>query len=337
MRSVINLGDIRFPDEEHEKPFRVYSNYLADLAGVIAGRYGLAPTLVDGVQAGMREHGPLRRVQKRRHGSAADSEIEKSLCRAWANARSLERNVEDEFIEEANTWMPGQAYFAVHHAMRAVLLASAGRAPSDHRKVLNEISREVVHRRLVFPWSAACDGCPELGSERYLGVGAAVDFSPLSAPDPATAEARIALLLKTTRRKELDRRYADERARKPNPGRSRRNLSSPQKIKMAANLQPTTLFDFFFRLRKKVHYGDPDAFVLGAAGTQDARQLAESLMIVTDATVAALECLVATYRGRVIVARSAIKYADRVSASRGTVVARRSEAWGGVVPAEIGP
>lgn len=104
---------------------------------------------------------------------------------------------------------------------------------------------------------------------------------------------------------------------------------------MAANLQPTTLFDFFFRLRKKVHYGDPDAFVLGAAGTQDARQLAESLMIVTDATVAVLECLVATYRGRSLVARAAIKYADRISASAQSVVGRRSHAWGGVVPADV--
>ncbi len=199
---MIDLAEIRFPDEEHEKPFRVYSNYLADLAGVIAGRYGLAPTLIEGIQAGMRSHKPLQlhRIQKRRHGSAADEEIERSLCRAWANTRSLERNVEDEFIEEANAWMPGQAYFAVHHAMRAVLLAAAGREPRDHRKVLNEISREVIHQRLVFPWSAACEGCPELGSERYIGVNAAAGFSPLSAPDPASAEARIALLLKTTRR-----------------------------------------------------------------------------------------------------------------------------------------
>ncbi len=93
---MIDLTEIRFPDEEHEKPFRVYSNYLADLAGVIAGRHGLAPTLIEGIQAGMRSHKPLQlhRIQKRRHGSAADEDIERSLCRAWANARSLERKVD---------------------------------------------------------------------------------------------------------------------------------------------------------------------------------------------------------------------------------------------------
>lgn len=107
------------------------------------------------------------------------------------------------------------------------------------------------------------------------------------------------------------------------------------KQNMAANLQPTTLFDFFFRLRKKVHYGDPDVFVLGAAGSQDARQLAEALAIVTDATVAVLECLVATYRGRSVVARAAIKYADRLSAAPNTLVGRRSQAWGGLVPSTI--
>ena len=104
---------------------------------------------------------------------------------------------------------------------------------------------------------------------------------------------------------------------------------------MATNLQPTTLFDFFFRLRKKVHYGDPDVFVLGAAGVQDARRLAEALVIVTDATVAALECLVATYRGRSLVAQAAIKYADRLSAAPGTLVARRSQSWADFAPTTV--
>jgi hypothetical protein len=184
--------------------------------------------------------------------------------------------------------------------------------------------------------SAACEGCPTLGSERFLSVTSSKEFSVLSAPDPDSAGARIAVLLKTTRQKELDRRFADERKRGTERGRSRRNLSVAQKSKMAANLQPTTLFDFFFRLRKKVHYGDPDVFVLGATGSQDARQLAEALVIVTDATVAVLECLVATYRGRSLVATAAIKYADRISAKPETVVGRRSHAWAGQVPSTVG-
>lgn len=163
------LGDIRFPDAEHEKPFRVYSNYLADVAGVVGGRYGFEATLVEGVQEAMRRHPPLRRVAKRQHGSAVDHELERCLYKAWGIAHSLERNVEGEFIEEANTWMPGQAYYAAHHAMRAVLFAASGRAPADHRKVLNVISREVVDGRLIFPWNAACDGCPSSVRSASLG------------------------------------------------------------------------------------------------------------------------------------------------------------------------
>lgn len=325
------LGDIRFPDAEYEKPFRVYSNYLVELASVIGGRYGLDSMLADGIQEAMRRHPPLRRIEKRGHGSAVDHEIERCLNKAWGIAYSLERNIEGEFIEEANTWMPGQAYYAVHHAIRAVLFAAGARAPADHRKVLNAISREVVDGRFIFPWSAACEGCPSLQSERFLGVvPLAEEFSVLSSPDPESAETRIAILLKTTRQKELERRFSDERNKGAEPGRSRRNLSRARKQKMADNLQATTLFDFFFRLRKKVHYGDPDVFVLGAAGGQDARQLAEALTIVTDATVSALECLVAAYRGRSMVARTAIKYADRLSAEPDTLVGRRSQVWGGM-------
>ncbi len=333
---MATLSDIRFPDAEYEKPFRVYSNYLGELAGVIGGRYGLDSALADGVQEAMRQHKPLRRIEKRRNGSAVNRELERCLNKAWGIAHSLERNIESEFIEEANTWMPGQAYYAVHHAMRAVLFAAAARAPADHRKVLNAISREVVDGRLIFPWSAACEGCPALRTEHFLGVvPAQEDFSVLSAPAPESAEGRIAVLLKTTRQKELDRRFSDERNRGASPGRSRKNLSAARKRKMAENLQPTTLFDFFFRLRKKVHYGDPDVFVLGAAGGQDARRLAEALVIVTDATVMALECLVATYRGRSMLAQAAIKYADRISAEPDTFVGRRSQAWGEMVPSAI--
>ena len=51
---MATLSDIRFPDAEYEKPFRVYSNYLGELAGVIGGRYGLDSALADGVQEAMR-------------------------------------------------------------------------------------------------------------------------------------------------------------------------------------------------------------------------------------------------------------------------------------------
>lgn len=334
VEAMVRLIEIEFADPEFEKSFRVYSNYLEDLAGVIGGRYGLEETLILGIQEAMRAHGPLRRVRKHRADTVAAAGLERALQKAWSMAGRVSREVESaDYDEEANAWLPEQAYYAVHHGMRAVILAATGRAPSDHRKILNVISREVVDRRLIFPWSTYCSGCPQLRTERFTGVDASGKIEVLSSPDPSTVDERIAKLLATTRKKELERRFRDLRQRKPQEGRSRRNLSSAEKTKVANNLQPTTIFDLFFRTRKKVHYDEPDVFVLGAAGTQDARRFAESLAIVTDGTLAVLECLVATYAGRKIVASAASSYAERKDAGPATLLGRRAAAWASRVSA----
>lgn len=328
--------DIRLPDEEFEKPFRAYSNYLEELAGVIGGQYGLEESLVLGIQSGMRAHLPLRRVQKRRLNRRGAGELERALQKSWSFVRRVGREVdEDEYDEEANAWLPEQAYYAVHHAMQAVVTATRGDAPREHRPVLNAISREVTGGRLVFPWSAYCEGCPQLDTEWFTGLAATQDINVLRRPDPQIAEERIALLLKTTREKGLERRFDDARHKQVRPGHSRRNLSRAEKIKRGEKLSSTTLFGFFYRTRKKAHYEEPDVFVLGAAGPPDARRFGESMAIVTDATVAALECLVATYVGKGAVGRAALKYADRISAEPDTLVGRRSSAWADLVPAAI--
>lgn len=329
--------EIEFADPEFEKSFRVYANYLQDVAGVIGGRYGLEESLVSGVQVAMRAHPALRGVSKRTLDPRAASQLDRTLQKAWSMAGRVGREVESsDYDEEANAWLPEQAYYAVHHGMRAVVMAATGAAPKEHRKILNVISREVVDGRLIFPWSAYCEGSPQTGTERFTGVAGTGAIEVLSSPDSETSEERIAKLLKTTRKKELDRRFEDLRRKKPEPGRGRRNVSAQQKRKIGDKMQPTTLFDFFYRTRKKVHYDEPDVFVLGAAGPQDARRFAESLAIVTDGTLAVLECLVATYVGSGRLATAALNYADRKDAGPDTLLGRRAAAWGGLVPAALG-
>lgn len=121
--------------------------------------------------------------------------------------------------------------------------------------------------------------------------------------------------------------FSDERQRRKHPGRSRRNLSRSDKDVIAARLPPTTVFDIFWRLRKKANYGDADVFVLGASGEADARRLAESLMIVTDATVASVEVLIAAYAGTDVIAEHAARYHAKKWTSTASPIARRVESW----------
>jgi hypothetical protein len=319
---------IRFPDGEFEKPFRVYANYYQDLAGTIGGRYGIAESTVGGVQAAMRAHPPLFEVQRRRLGRARGAELEQALTKSWSFLRRVGREVDEQsYDEEANAWLPEQAYYAVHHSMRAVLLSASGAAPSEHRPVLNAISREVTDGRLVFPWSASASGCPQLGQASYAGLSETESICPLSKPDPETSEHRLAMLLRTTRRKELERRFAQARRQGVVEGRAHRNVPRAEKERRAGNLAATTLFDFFYRTRKKAHYEDPDLFVLGAAGEADARAFGESLALVTEASLMALECLVAGHVGAGPIAVAAMRYAERLGSGCGELIERRTEVW----------
>jgi hypothetical protein len=137
----------------------------------------------------------------------------------------------------------------------------------------------------------------------------------------------LAMLLRTTRAKELDRRFAEDRSRNVAPGARTRRLSRDIKERAAGRLAPTTLIDVSYRLRKKAQYEDADVFVLGAAGPVDAQSFSESLALVSDATVAALDAATGAYTGPAAMADVGEHYLARIRSDHHLAVVRRTEAW----------
>ncbi len=321
--------DLRFPDPEFVGPFKAYLNYFEDLAGVVSGRYGFAETLVDGVYAALASHPPLARLQRRQPTPAQVEALERALRKAWGSLRRAQREVDDpaSFDEEANAWLPVQCYYAVYHLVLAMAVATGQEPPRTHAAALKLVGKEVRRGLLPYPWSAWCEGCPQTGDHRFGGVDPSGEVHVLSRPDPDTAEARLAMFLRTTRRKELDRQFDDERGKKVPAGRSRRNLTRATKRQMGDRMAPTTLFDVFWRLRKKASYDDADVFVLGAASELDARRFGSALLIVTDSTLAALEAVVAASVGPDLVARLATGYAHRTDSAPQGVMGCRAASW----------
>jgi hypothetical protein len=325
---VVRLASfsLRFPDSDFEKPFRAYSNYFQDLAGTIGGVHGLAGSLADGVHTAVLRLEAVRKIQRRRLNPRASLELEACLRKSWGALRRTLREVEDPsaYDEEANAWLPVQAYYAVYHGILALAVASNQPLPRDHAAALSLVADQVKRERLPYPWSAWCAGCPQTDTATFGGIAPPSRVHVLSRPAPETAEDRLAMFLRTTREKELERLFVIERGKGVRPGATRRHLPQASKEAIAARHRPTTMFDLFWRLRKKANYDDADVFVLGAAGEADAWQLAEALVIVVDASVAALEGLVAAYAGAEAVARSAQRYADKTGCPK---VGRRAEAW----------
>ncbi len=316
------------PDPEYAEAFSAYRNYFEDLAGWIGGNYGWAGTLTEGVHDAVLLHQAAAKVNRRPIGEGRLSDLDKALRHAWGDLRRAYREIEEEdFDEEANAWLPAQIYYSAFHAARAYGFASGQWVSNNHQGVLNMVGRTVKRGLLPYPWSVSCSGCPQTGTVSFDGFGHIDDVHVLSRPDPATSGFRLAMFLRTTRDKELKRRFIEERTKKVAPGRSRRNLSLAEKERIAGKLPPTTLFDIFWRLRKKANYDDADTFVLGAAGSSDARRLGHALVIVADATVAALEALIALHIGPEPIAELASAYAVKVRADPESGLGRHVTAW----------
>lgn len=291
---------IRFPDPEFAETFRAYRNYVEDLAGCIGGQFGVATSLVCGVHDAVLSHPPVARVSRRPLSDERRQATKAALQKTWGWLHRMSAEIEDPYPldEEANAWLPVMSYYAVFHALLAYAAASGQAVPRDHTATRRLAAKEVKRGVFPYPWSAWCEGCPQTGKVSF-GGGLLPDepVHVLSNPDPATSEARLAMFLRTTRQKELEQRFAEERHKKITPGRSRRNLSKQVKEHLATSMAPTTVFNLFWRMRVKANYEDADVFVLGAEHELDARRFGAGLVIVTDTTVAALEALIAAYVG----------------------------------------
>lgn len=331
------LNDSERPHPAFGEPFRAYANYLADVAAYLERSYGRGATLLDGVYTAVLDHPPVHRVQRRPLAREAVLDFEAGLRKGWGFLRRVQREVADEafYDEEANALLPYMTWYAVHHVGRAYSAAARQTVPRDHLGLLHVLGRTVVVRGLLpLPWGAWCEGCPQIGTAGFGGLGAVGTVHVLSRPDPDTFEDRLALVLRTTRERDLARAFEGLRLRNVAPGRTRRNLTRADKEKHAKGFAPTTLFDFLYRLRTASSYGEADLFVLGSRDEHDARQLAVSLAVICDATVAALEALAAAYVGPSPLAEAAERYSERTGSS---LVRHRAEAWRGAGPAPATP
>ena len=323
--------EIWHADPEFAEAFRAYANYFEDLAGTIHRLYGRPESLAEGVHDGVADHPATAKIQRRQLDESPRDQVEKAFRKAWGTLRRLGREIEDPevFDEEANAWIPIQAYFSVYHAVCGYAAASGQTVPRDHATARKLAGKEVTRGALPHPWDGWCEGCPPNFTVRFGGQLVPMDkpVHALSNPDPRFSEDRFAMFLRTTRKRELERCFNQERRKKVKHGRSKRNLSYNQKKSIANNMAPTTLFDVFWRVRKKANYDDADTFVLGSEGAWDARRFGESLIIVTDATVAALEALTAAACGPVVLAELSRAYATKTSSGPESPLGQRERLW----------
>lgn len=300
----IDFSDIRgLETTEEERTFRVYSLYYQNLALIIGGEYGSDFDHLHGIHLAMKALKPFKKIQGRKLTIGQAAQMERELKRSWANLGFVHGQVEDPdlFIRESNLWLPVQAYYCVYPAIRAYFHASNQDVDTNHRTSLRHLSKDVARGLFPYPWSALCRGCSDLGTLSYGGFPIEPDpslVSPLENLLPGTSHHRLALFLKTTRKRAVERKFDELRQKPRSSGRSRRNLNIVEKEQQSKLARPATVFDLFWRVRKKANYEESDDLVLGAASDSQAYQLAEALIVCADASVAVLEFAIAACIGK---------------------------------------
>lgn len=273
---------------QEEATFRTYLNYLVALARYIEEEY---PEKSDLVKAVFN----LRGVQRIKRNKDFDSDkLFKLLRNAWFTEIQLHLSGSDaDFMRYSNHWAPVQAYYAVFLELSALFVASNSDIKQSHAAILHTIGSWVRDRNIfVRPWSLCVEGYSKnLGYLNFPHQPAKI--SSLSSGHRVAPLDSIAMLLRTTREKQLKRKRDEWLQSNPN----RKKLSPAQRQKWAKDLPPTTLFNAFYRLRIRSNYEDADAFLMGTEDFYDAEEFAKSLKQIVFNTLLSLELLIIQYVG----------------------------------------
>jgi hypothetical protein len=297
-----NLDSLLDADTDDAKAFTTYLGYWTCLATHINDRYG--SDLAPGVLAALASRKPFRSLPGKGRISRPE-DVRSQLLNGWTSELRLNLiDLEDEArLAIANHGTPIDAYYATTRHATAWLLARDGSAPTTHRRLLDAIASQVTTGTLYPPpWNLCCTALhPEpvyRGFERQPG-----ECSNLAAD--ADPDARAAMLLRTTRDRDLTKRIEDEKkrarlSRAPKGERKRRDGS----------LTATTIFDFAWRMRARSNYGDPAMYYVGSLSHVRARAFAASARTWTYATMFLFEALVAQ-RAPGVVAEAAVHFISR--------------------------
>ncbi len=193
-------------------------------------------------------------------------------------------------------------YATTRHAM-AWLLARDGVAPTTHRGLLNAIAAQVTGSRLYpAPWNLCCTALTPQAA--YSGFS----IPPGTCSNLAmTADRndRAAMLLRTTRGRELDKRIEVVKQQK-----KLTRAPTGERIRQDQQLAATTIFDFAWRMRARSNYGDPAMFYVGSLGHDRSRAYAAAVRTWTSTTMLLFEALIAQ-RSKSVLEDAALHFISR--------------------------
>jgi hypothetical protein len=288
-------------DSGEAKTFTTYLNYWLALSGLVTRTYGPAP--YDRLLTTLQEQPSFRSLCGKKTGLDAGA-LRSLLLNAWNSELALHliELTDADRLWVANQWGQVQSYFATSRSASAWNLVRDGTAPERHRALLNSLAAQFSGTRLYpVPWNLTC-------TSLFPPTWAGFPFPPTAVHNlssSAEPEDRIALMLKTTREREIKKRVEQlkrEQGRRhaPKGEARRRDTAAPV----------TTVFDFTWRMRTRSNYGDPAMFYVGTLSDERSRDYAVALRTFTGATMFLFETLIAE-KARGLLEEAAVHFITR--------------------------
>lgn len=280
--------------------FDAYRYYLSAIYLLLEREYGSDPIQLSALSQAINRRPAYQGIEPLTY--ARPDRLAALIKNAWQTEVALKLprllEVEDEeFAALSIHWGTSQLYYAVYCAASAWLEAMSGaNSPRTHREALDKLAKYATTEAMFpLPWGAACHSYTPVA---YSGETAGYQYQPrfvdhLHSPDLSTALDMVCLFLKTTRDKDLALRVATWKKKT-----NRERILRPELRRLDSILQPTTVFDFLWFLRKRATYEDAELFLVGSTLEDDAVGYFDNLCRIGRASLLLFEKLLAKAYGR---------------------------------------
>jgi len=249
---------------EAKAKFVVISNVLGgireyDRGGWLSGKDAHAQAAVAVMQSGKPVAAP--RVLGKEVGRLLRIALQTELA-----ARVSDVYDDDMLRRVAAQTLPVQAYYAVFNVARA-MTTSAGTACGTHQAVHRDFESQRA-RRSYRSWGVMLAGDPLSLTDCKLMPAITTPKSFNLMELSHQPEDYVCAALRMTRRWKIDSAREDWLKRnKTKDGKPRKKLLAADRVRLIANLRPTTLMDFLYELRRRSNYEGVDEYGSDAEDT----------------------------------------------------------------------
>lgn len=202
----------------------------------------------------------------------------------------------------ANLWLPVQSYYAVYGVGLALLKILLQDPPQTNKGFRSCFTDVVLENLFPYPFNGLCEGGPEQAdfSFRNLDTSAAKVKAQINIANPVKdrIDDYIGKSLSTTRKKNLDERFKEQRRKDVKSGCTRRNLKKEDKAKIYKKEIGTSICDFIYRMRLRSNYHDPMMYLSATSDKTHALSHYKDLLLLTRVIIEGIKTIIEVKIGR---------------------------------------